>query len=74
MRIVFQQTSLMKYHVLFVIFEKAAKFEIVICCKLLVALYGLMAIKQALKFQISWQLSGSVTFAFFPHPNHFLFL
>ena len=28
------QTSLMKYHALFVIFEKAAKFEIVVCCKL----------------------------------------
>ena len=34
MRIVCQQTILMKYHVLFVIFEKAAKFEIVVCCKL----------------------------------------
>ena len=29
----------MKYHALFVIFEKATKF--VVCCKLLVALYGL---------------------------------
>ena len=28
MRIVCQQTILMKYHALFVIFEKAAKFEI----------------------------------------------
>ena len=34
MRIVYQQTILMKYHALFVIFEKAAKFEIVVCCKL----------------------------------------
>ena len=34
MRIVCQQTILMKYHALFVIFEKAAKFEIVFCCKL----------------------------------------
>ena len=34
MRIVCQQTILMKYHALFVIFEKAEKFEIVICCKL----------------------------------------
>ena len=25
---------LMKYHALFVIFEKAAKFENVVCCKL----------------------------------------
>ena len=25
----------MKYHALFVIFEKAAKFEIVICCKII---------------------------------------
>ena len=61
----------MKYHVLFVIFEKAAKFEIVVCCKLLVALYGLMAIKQALKFQISWQLSGSVKLAFFSSSESF---
>ena len=32
----------MKYHALFVIFEKAAKCEIVVCCKLKVVLYGLM--------------------------------
>ena len=32
----------MKYHALFDILEKAAKFEIVVCCKLKVALYGLM--------------------------------
>ena len=38
-----QQTILMKYHELFVIFEKAANFEIVVCCKLKVALYGLNA-------------------------------
>ena len=37
----FHQTILMKYHTLFVIFEKAAKFEIVVYCKLYVALYGL---------------------------------
>ena len=30
MRIVCQQTILMKYHAIFVIFEKAAKLEIVI--------------------------------------------
>ena len=36
MRIVCWQTILMNcmYHALFVIFEKAAKFEIVVCCKL----------------------------------------
>ena len=34
MKIVCWQTILMKYHALFVIFEKAAKFEIVVCCKL----------------------------------------
>ena len=34
MRIVCQQTILMKYHAFFVIFEKAAKFEIVAFCKL----------------------------------------
>ena len=31
----------MKYHALFVIFEKVAKFEHVVCCKLQVVLYGL---------------------------------
>ena len=41
MRIVYQQTILMKYHALFVIFEKAAKFEIVVCCKLWAAVLGL---------------------------------
>ena len=37
MRIVMRivcQTILIKYHALFVIFEKAAEFEIVVCCKL----------------------------------------
>ena len=34
MKIVCQQTILMKYHALLVIFEKAAKFEIVVSCKL----------------------------------------
>ena len=34
MRIVCQQTILMKYHALFVNFEKAEKNEIVVCCKL----------------------------------------
>ena len=33
--------ALQKFHIIFVIFEKVAKFEIVVCCKLLVALYGL---------------------------------
>ena len=41
MRIVCEQTIPMKYHALYVIFEKAAKFEIVVCCKLQVGLYGL---------------------------------
>ena len=34
MRIVCQQTILMKYHTLFVIFEKAEKIEIGVCWKL----------------------------------------
>ena len=35
MRIVCQQTILVKYHALFVILKKkTAKFEIVVCCKL----------------------------------------
>ena len=37
MGIVCQQTILMKYHSLFAIFEEAAKFEIVVGCKLQVA-------------------------------------
>ena len=43
MRIVCQQTILMKRRALFVFlfFEKAAKFAIVVCCKLYVALYEL---------------------------------
>ena len=39
MRIVCQQTILMKYAI-FVILEKEAKFKIGICCKLKMALYG----------------------------------
>ena len=38
MKIVCQQTILMKYHALSIIFEKAVKFEIVVYCKLWVAL------------------------------------
>ena len=34
MRIVCQQTILVNYYALFVIFEKGAEFEIVVCCKL----------------------------------------
>ena len=45
MRIVCQQTILMKYPALFVIFEKAAKCDIVVCCKLKVALYELKSVK-----------------------------
>ena len=33
----------MKYHAIFVIFEKAAKFEIVVYCKLWVVFYQLNA-------------------------------
>ena len=45
MRIVCWQPILMKYHALFVIFEKVAKFEIVVCCKLKVALFGLTQVQ-----------------------------
>ena len=34
MRIAYWQAILMKYQTFFVIFEKAAKFESVVCCKL----------------------------------------
>ena len=61
----------MKY-ALFVIFEKAAKFEIVVCCKLLVALYGLILLRplyfsqglgynfRALFFSFAWECGGRV--------------
>ena len=42
MRIVCQQTILMKYHALFVIFEKAAKFEY---CRLLQIIGGALRVK-----------------------------
>ena len=42
-----QQTILMKYDALFVIFEKAAQFEIVVCCRQ-VALYGLTQLIQGI--------------------------
>ena len=45
----------MKYHALFVIFEKAAKFEIVVCCKLYVMCYGL-------KYPISGTIFWLVTY------------
>ena len=34
MRIVCSADDSHEYHALFVVFEKAAKFEIVVCCKL----------------------------------------
>ena len=43
------------YHALFVIFEKVAKFETVVCCKLKVALYGL-------KLEIQPQSKNLMTF------------
>ena len=46
MRIVCQQTILMKYHALIVISEKVANFEIAVCCKFNVVIYGLMKILQ----------------------------
>ena len=48
MRISCQQTILMKY-ALFIIFEKAAKFEIVVYCKLEAVLYGLITPKSSQK-------------------------
>ena len=48
MRISCQQTILMKY-ALFIIFEKAAKFEIVVCFKSEVVLYGLITPKSSQK-------------------------
>ena len=52
----------MKYHALFVIFaKKATKFDIVVCCKLLVALFGLtccIKVKDS-PFDSIWELSGN---------------
>ena len=47
----------MKYHALFVIFEKAAKFEIVLCCKLKVALYRLMTNGSLMKVESTAECS-----------------
>ena len=64
MRIVCQQTILMKYHALFVIVEKASKFEIVVCCKLKVALYGLIGFCQWMLVELYcfWLVCLSVIF------------
>ena len=70
---------LTKYHALFVIFEKAAKFEIVFCCKLYVH-YGLM--KCLLGYPLPKELK-SIFSPFYPigpnaklgmHFSHFLLL
>ena len=47
-----EQTILMKYLDLFVIFEKAAKFEIVVCCKLKVTLHGLTPLVHSNMFML----------------------
>ena len=49
---------LKKYQALFVIFEKAAKFEIVVYCKLWVALYFV----KILNFEILFRLFGFVLY------------
>ena len=54
----------MKYHALFVIFEKKAKFETVVCCKLEVALYGLTLLLLGMTFA-----SAAYTFANNSEPN-----
>ena len=54
MRIVCQQTILMKYHALIVIFEKEAKFEIVVCCK---NLDGILQVNQ--NNLLDWHYSES---------------
>ena len=36
----YSQTILMKYHALLLFLKKTAKFEIVVCCKLYVGVYG----------------------------------
>ena len=67
MRIVSQQTILIKYHALFAIFEKKnrQKFEIVVCCKLYVALQGL-------KFNYLLPNIGTKTIAPLSVPNTWL--
>ena len=52
MRIICQQMILMKYHALFVIFEKAAKFEIVVCY-IIGGAYGLNAFFQTKRMLFS---------------------
>ena len=60
MRIVCWQTILMKYNAFLVIFEKAAKFESVVCCKLKVALY-----------ELSWSFPSQVMFGGFTELNQY---
>ena len=55
MRIVCQQTILMKYHAIFVrlfVFEKAVKFEIVVCCIIGGALYMYYHLEEAESVQV----------------------
>ena len=53
MRIVCQQSILTKYRALFVAFEIAAKFEIVVCCKLKGAHYGFKFMTKT-NFMLMW--------------------
>ena len=59
MRIVCWQTILMKYHTLFVIFENAAKFEIVVCCKLYIG--GALRAKATILWIVLISLSLSLS-------------
>ena len=54
----------MKYHALFVMFEKEANFEIVVCCKLMVALSGLIKVAKSQELVLTWYILGMYGFLF----------
>ena len=69
MRIVCWQAILKKHHAFFVIFEKAAKFELVVCCNLyvggalwvFVAVYLFLVVKLCLAFHRSLHCLPNIT-------------
>ena len=65
MRIVCQQTIIIKYHALFVIFEKATKFVFAASCKLKVAFYGLILRSFHVVVYVKHKSSITVLFYFF---------
>ena len=64
MRIVCQQTILVKCHSLFVIFEKAAKFEIAADDNFVTSFLVFDKNKVIIRYDISWESSASRRFSY----------